>query len=226
MSSIEPALNDGLLELGRRVEFAHPLVRSAAYRSARAEDRHRVHRALAEATDPERADRGPGIARAERRRPTRRSPPNSERSAARTRRAAVSPRRPLSSARSRADRGPCAAFGASAGRGPRELPGGVVRCSAFAPRHCGGGPAGRVPERADGSPARPDCLRLGSSQRCAPLLLGRRGGSSGSIWNSHARPTWQPGAPQRSPGRPAGRRPAGDLPRHPRPPRPPGSALT
>ena len=87
MSSIEPALNDGLLELGRRVEFAHPLVRSAAYRSARAEDRHRVHRALAEATDPERdPTAGPGIARAERRRPTRRSPPNSERSAARAHR--------------------------------------------------------------------------------------------------------------------------------------------
>jgi DNA-binding CsgD family transcriptional regulator len=54
MSSIEPAVNDGLLEIGNRVEFAHPLVRSAAYRSARADDRHRVHRALAEATDPER----------------------------------------------------------------------------------------------------------------------------------------------------------------------------
>jgi hypothetical protein len=36
------------------VEFAHPLVRSAAYSSATADDRQRVHRALAEATDPER----------------------------------------------------------------------------------------------------------------------------------------------------------------------------
>ena len=36
-----------------RVEFAHPLVRSAAYRSAGAEDRYRVHRALADATDVE-----------------------------------------------------------------------------------------------------------------------------------------------------------------------------
>jgi DNA-binding CsgD family transcriptional regulator len=53
-----PAQDGGLLELGGQVEFAHPLVRSAAYRSATADDRHRVHRALAEATageiDPDR----------------------------------------------------------------------------------------------------------------------------------------------------------------------------
>ena len=53
-----PAQDDGLLRLGGRVEFVHPLVRSAAYRSAAANDRHRVHRALADATaaetDPDR----------------------------------------------------------------------------------------------------------------------------------------------------------------------------
>ncbi len=53
-----PAQDGGLLELGGRVEFTHPLVRSAAYRSAAAEDRRRVHRALADATvaetDPDR----------------------------------------------------------------------------------------------------------------------------------------------------------------------------
>jgi DNA-binding CsgD family transcriptional regulator len=48
-----PAVDAGLLEVGARVRFAHPLVRSAAYRSAVAADRHRVHHALAEATDVE-----------------------------------------------------------------------------------------------------------------------------------------------------------------------------
>ena len=42
-----------LIEFGIRVRFRHPLVRSATYKAASAEDRQRVHRALAEATDPE-----------------------------------------------------------------------------------------------------------------------------------------------------------------------------
>jgi DNA-binding CsgD family transcriptional regulator len=53
LAAADPAVDAGLLEVGRRVEFAHPLVRSAAYHSAAADDRHRVHRALAEATDAE-----------------------------------------------------------------------------------------------------------------------------------------------------------------------------
>ena len=47
-----PAAEAGLLELGARVLFRHPLVRSAAYRSASLQERQAVHRALAEATDP------------------------------------------------------------------------------------------------------------------------------------------------------------------------------
>ena len=47
-----PAAEAGLLEIGARVLFRHPLVRSAAYRSASREERQQVHRALAEATDP------------------------------------------------------------------------------------------------------------------------------------------------------------------------------
>jgi DNA-binding CsgD family transcriptional regulator len=43
----------GLLEFGARVRFRHPLVRSAAYWSASLQERQEVHRALAEATDPE-----------------------------------------------------------------------------------------------------------------------------------------------------------------------------
>ena len=53
MAAAGAASDAGLLELGGRVKFAHPLARSAAYRAAAAGDRHRVHRALAEATDGE-----------------------------------------------------------------------------------------------------------------------------------------------------------------------------
>jgi DNA-binding CsgD family transcriptional regulator len=48
-----PAEEAALIELGIRVRFRHPLARSAAYRAAHFSDRQEVHRALAEATDPE-----------------------------------------------------------------------------------------------------------------------------------------------------------------------------
>jgi DNA-binding CsgD family transcriptional regulator len=54
MSASGPALDAGLLDTRGRVAFAHPLVRSAAYGSATAEQRYRVHGALAEATDSDR----------------------------------------------------------------------------------------------------------------------------------------------------------------------------
>jgi DNA-binding CsgD family transcriptional regulator len=71
LTAADPALDAGLLTIGGRVEFAHPLVRSAAYHSASVAERHRAHRALAEATDAEsdpdrrawhraRATHGPG----------------------------------------------------------------------------------------------------------------------------------------------------------------------
>jgi DNA-binding CsgD family transcriptional regulator len=47
-----PAVEAGLAEFGGRVRFRHPLVRSAAYRSASAQTRQELHGALAEATDP------------------------------------------------------------------------------------------------------------------------------------------------------------------------------
>jgi len=47
------AAEAGLLEVDNQVRFRHPLVRSAAYRSASLQQRQAVHRALAEATDPQ-----------------------------------------------------------------------------------------------------------------------------------------------------------------------------
>ncbi|MFJ5305229.1 ATP-binding protein [Streptomyces sp. NPDC088350] len=46
-----PAAETGLVEIGPRVRFRHPLARSAAYRSASAQNRREAHRALAEVTD-------------------------------------------------------------------------------------------------------------------------------------------------------------------------------
>ena len=47
------AIDAGLVEIGFRVSFRHPLVRSAAYGSASTPDRQAAHRALARATDPD-----------------------------------------------------------------------------------------------------------------------------------------------------------------------------
>jgi DNA-binding CsgD family transcriptional regulator len=51
LSAVDAAEDAGLLHVGARVEFSHPLVRAASYRSAVTNDRHRVHQALAGATD-------------------------------------------------------------------------------------------------------------------------------------------------------------------------------
>jgi DNA-binding CsgD family transcriptional regulator len=53
--AVAPAADAGLLVIGERVTFRHPLVRSAVYRAASPQDRRAAHQALAGATDP-RAD--------------------------------------------------------------------------------------------------------------------------------------------------------------------------
>jgi DNA-binding CsgD family transcriptional regulator len=53
VSAASAAEEAGLIEFGARVRFLHPLVRAAAYRMSSAKERQEVHRALAEATDPD-----------------------------------------------------------------------------------------------------------------------------------------------------------------------------
>jgi DNA-binding CsgD family transcriptional regulator len=53
VDALAPAEAAGLIEFGARMRFAHPLMRSAAYRAADLSERREVHRALSNATDPQ-----------------------------------------------------------------------------------------------------------------------------------------------------------------------------
>ena len=53
VDAVAPAEAAGLAEFGSRVQFGHPLVRSAIYQAATPAARRAAHQALAEATDPD-----------------------------------------------------------------------------------------------------------------------------------------------------------------------------
>ena len=52
LQAATPAMNAGLAEISTSVSFRHPMLRSAAYRSASPSERKGAHLALVEATDP------------------------------------------------------------------------------------------------------------------------------------------------------------------------------
>ena len=53
VDALAPAEAAGVIEFGPRMRFHHPLMRSAAYRAADLTERRTIHRALADATDPQ-----------------------------------------------------------------------------------------------------------------------------------------------------------------------------
>ena len=53
IDALAPAEAAGVIEFGPRMRFSHPLMRSAAYRAADLTERRAIHRALADATDPQ-----------------------------------------------------------------------------------------------------------------------------------------------------------------------------
>ena len=55
VDALAPAEAAGVIEFGKRMRFQHPLMGRTAYRAADLTERREIHRALADATDPEAA---------------------------------------------------------------------------------------------------------------------------------------------------------------------------
>ena len=162
--ALAPAEDAELLEIGARVRFRHPLVRSAVYRrgAARTTAATRTRRWRRSATRSSTRTAARGIARWRRRGPTRTWPPSSSARPGARRRAAGSRRRPRSSSAPTAlTADPAHRARPGAGRRAGQAPGRRPRGRARAAGQRGGGSA------------RPAAAGAGRSC-CAPRSRSRR----------------------------------------------------
>ena len=193
-SALAPAKEAALLDIGARVRFRHPLVRSAVYRSAPLEARREVHEALAEVSDPD-AD---GDRRAWHRALAAAGADEEvaaelEHSAGRAQtRGGLAAAAAFLERAADAHRRPRAARPARAGGGAGQAPGRRSRSGARAAGQRGGGAARPAPARPGAAAARGDRVHVEPRQRRARAAArAPRGSSSRSTCRSRARPTWR-----------------------------------